>query len=301
MHAVLVSPDTGGGHNWYPMAFNPEKGLVFVPAREGTTALHAPDPEFKYDAKSWNRGQDERYEGPLVAKLGAAPAAVGKLIAWNPEEGRSVWQTTLTGVESGGVLATAGDLIFQGHSDGIFVAYRAGDGKKLWEFDAGTGIMAPPVTYSVAGVQYVTVMAGWGGVPGIIHPPGLGATKPGFGRILTFAIGGNAKLEVPPFGHSGPPKPAIHMDASRETVHEGAVLYSTYCLYCHGVNAVAGALPDLRYASAEVHEQFVSIVVGGARESRGMPKFSDVLDEKKARAIEAYVLSRAEESAKSVN
>jgi PQQ-dependent dehydrogenase (methanol/ethanol family) len=299
-HAVLVSPDTDGAHNWFPMAFDPEKGLVYLPAKEGSAFLHAPDPGWKYDPQSWNRGQDERYSGPLVSKLVATAPAVGKLIAWNPVEGRQVWQAVHPSVESGGVLATAGNLVFQGRPDGIFLAYDAANGKKLWEYDAGTGIMAPPVTYTVGGEQYVTVTAGWGGVPGVINPPGQGATKPGFGRILTFAIGVNANLEVPPFGHTGPPKPAMHMNASRETVHEGAVLYSTYCLYCHGVNAVAGALPDLRYASAEVHKQFGEIVLGGVRESRGMPSFKDVLDEKKMRAIEAFVLARAEESAKPV-
>ena len=157
--------------------------------------------------------------------------------------------------------------------------------------------MGPPVTYTVDGVQYLTVMAGWGGVPGIINPPGQGITKPGFGRILTFAIGGNAKLEIPQFGHSGPPKPAIHMEVPRGAVREGEILYDTYCLYCHGVNAVAGALPDLRYASAEVHKHFADIVRRGERETRGMPSFKDVLDEKKLRAIQAFVLSRAEESA----
>ena len=297
LHPVLVSPDTDGAHNWFPMAFDPQKGLVYIPAKEGTAFVHAPDPGWKYDPKSWNRGQNEDYSGPLVRKLQAAPPAVGKLVAWNPVEEREVWHVVHPSLESGGVLATAGNLVFQGRPDGTFLAYDAASGKKLWEFDTGTGIMAPPVTYTVGGVQYITVTAGWGGVPGVINPPGQGVTKPGFGRILTFAIGGNRKLEIPPFGHSGPPKPAIHMTASPKTVHEGEVLYSTYCLYCHGVNAVAGALPDLRYTSAQVHKQFPQIVLGGALESRGMPSFKDVLNEKKVREIEAFVLSRAEQSA----
>jgi PQQ-dependent dehydrogenase (methanol/ethanol family) len=297
LNPVLVSPSAAGAHNWYPMAFNSTLELVYVPAREGTVSLFAPDPGWKSDPTNWNGGTDRRYEGPLFAKLQAAPAPVGKLIAWNPIEKREVWHVTHPGVESAGVLASAGDIVFQGRSDGIFLAYRATDGKKLWEYDTGTGILAPPVSYMLDGVQYITVMAGWGGDPGIKNFPKWGITKPGFGRILTFALGGSAKLEIPPFGHSGPPKPAIRINASHEAVHEGNILYRTYCYHCHGFNAVAGSLPDLRYATAEVHKQFSSIVLGGARESRGMPSFKDLLNETQVHAIEAYVLSRAEESA----
>ena len=99
----------------------------------------------------------------------------GHLIAWNPVEQREVWTVSLPLIESGGVLATAGNLVFQGRSDGMLCAYRATDGKKLWEFYAGTGIMAPPVTYLLDGVQYITLMVGWGGSAGINNLPGSGA------------------------------------------------------------------------------------------------------------------------------
>jgi mono/diheme cytochrome c family protein len=187
--------------------------------------------------------------------------------------------------------------VFQGRSDGILCAYRATDGKKLWEYNAGTGIMAPPITYLVGGVQHVTVMAGWGGA-GLIKSVGRGPTKAGFGRILTFAIGGTSQLEVPPFGHTGPPAPAIRMNASQGSVREGKFLYASLCYRCHGVDAVAGSgVPDLRYATAQVHQQFAAIVLGGIRESRGMPSFKDLLSPKQVRAIQAYVLSRAAASA----
>ena len=127
----------------------------------------------------------------------------GHLIAWNPVEQREVWRADLPLVESGGVLATGGNLVFQGRSDGMLCAYRATDGKKLWEFDAGTGIMAPPVTYLLDGVQYVTLMVGWGGAAGLVNLPGSGPVKRGFGRVLTFSLGANARLEVPPFGRKG--------------------------------------------------------------------------------------------------
>jgi quinohemoprotein ethanol dehydrogenase len=291
---VLVSPDAGGAHNWYPMAFHPATGLVYLPAREGTTLLHVPDPEWKFDPTRNNKGTSTRYEGPLLAKWASSPPPTGRLIAWNPVEQREVWRVTHPVVESGGVLATAGNLVFQGRADGIFLAYRATDGAKLWEFDAATGIMAPPVTYRLDGVQHITLMVGWGGAPGLTNPRRMGPSKAGFGRILTFAIGGTAQLDVPFFGHKEPPAPAIRMNASPATVREGKFLYASFCYQCHGIDAVAGAaIPDLRYATAQMHEQFASIVLGGARESRGMPSFSDLLTRDQVRAIQAYVLARA--------
>jgi quinohemoprotein ethanol dehydrogenase len=292
--AVLVSPEPGGAHNWYPMAFHPSTGLVYVPAREGTTMLHAPDKNWTYNPKLWNRGEDAAYDGPVVSKLLAAPPMTGHLIAWNPVEQREAWRVSHPLVESGGALATAGNLVFQGRSDGMLCAYRATDGKKLWEFDAGTGIMAPPVTYLLDRIQYVTIMVGWGGAAGLLNIPGSGPVKRGFGRILTFSLGANAKLDIPPFGHSGPPSPAIHMNASSTTIHEGTILYTKFCLYCHGVGVVSGSsVPDLRYATAETHHQFESIVLGGAREQRGMPSFKDALKPDQVRAIQAYILSQA--------
>ena len=78
--------------------------------------------------------------------------------------------------------ASSAKLIFM-----YLAAYRATDGKQLWQFDAGTGIIAPPMTFSIGGTQYLTVMAGWGGAPAMFNAPGGGPVKPGYGRILTIA------------------------------------------------------------------------------------------------------------------
>jgi quinohemoprotein ethanol dehydrogenase len=298
MDPVLVSPDKDGAHNWYPMAFHPATGLVYLPAKEGTTFVLVPDAAWKFDPRRDNLGLDRRYDGPLLAKLRSSPPPTGGLIAWNPVEQREVWRVTHPVLESGGVLATAGNLVFQGRSDGIFLAYRATDGAKLWEFDAGTGIMAPPVTYLLDGAQHITIMAGWGGAPGLINSPGKGPTKAGFGRILTFAIGATSQLKVPPFGQREPRAPTTRMNASQGSVREGKFLYASFCYRCHGVDAVAGSgVPDLRYATAQVHQQFAAIVLDGTRESRGMPPFNDLLTRDQVRAIQAYVLSRAAASA----
>jgi len=193
----------------------------------------------------------------------------------------------------GGVLATAGNVVFQGSAEGTFAAYRATDGTSLWTFDAGTGVMAAPVTYIANGVQYVTLMVGWGGGVGMNNPGNLGPVKPGFGRILTFTLGGTAKLAPTPYGHTAPPVPAIRLDTTAAAIREGKILYHTYCRFCHGWNAVAGPTPDLRYATADVHRQFEAIVLRGQRQALGMPSFGDKLDSLQLRAIEAYVLSRA--------
>jgi quinohemoprotein ethanol dehydrogenase len=293
MKAVLVSPDPEGAHNWQPMAFDAARGVMYLGARHNTLRVHAPNSSWVNDVTNRNMGDDPRYEGELDARAAAAPAPRGELVAWSVPERRAVWRVELPVSQSGGVLATAGNLVFQGRGDGTFTAYRATDGAPLWSFDAGTGIMAPPVTYLARGVQYVTLMVGWGGTQGLVNPPNMGPVRPGFGRILTFAIGGAAKLSPTRYGHAEPPVPAIKLDTTAAAVREGEFLYRTYCRFCHGRNVVAGPIPDLRYATADVHKQFESIVIGGARKALGMPAFDDRLNSSQVRAIQAYVLSRA--------
>jgi quinohemoprotein ethanol dehydrogenase len=132
----------------------------------------------------------------------------------------------------------------------------------------------------------------------MFNAPNRGKVKPGYGRILTFALNGTAALNVPAFGHTEPPTPAITMNASAETIREGGTLFNSHCAGCHGITAVAGPLPDLRYATKAVHEAFQNIVLEGEREPFGMPSFKDILKPDDVRAIQAYILSRARESSK---
>ena len=102
----------------------------------------------------------------------------------------------MPGPWNGGLLSTAGNLVFQGTAAGEFVAYRASDGAKLWSFPAQTGIIAAPMTYTVDGRQYVSVVVGWGGVFPLVT--GELAYKsgrlPNRSRVLTFALDGKAAL-----------------------------------------------------------------------------------------------------------
>jgi quinohemoprotein ethanol dehydrogenase len=297
LQPLIVSPDPGGAHNWNPMAFHPATGLVYLPAKIGTQALHAPNPKWKYDVERVNVGNDGLYDGPLNDKLHQLPPPKGALLAWDPVAQRAAWSASYPVVEGGGALATAGNLVFQGRADGILAAYRAPDGRELWQFDAGTGIEAPPVTYTLDGVQYVSVMAGWGGGG---PDSTAGKVKPGYGRILAFALGATATLNPPVYGHKEPPAPAIAMKASPKVVHMGKLLFGDNCASCHGQDAVAGAMPDLRYASKQVHDQFEAIVLGGERSSAGMPSFRKILNADQVRAIQAYVLARAAEGAQQI-
>ena len=295
--AKLLSPEPNGAPNWNPMAFHPATGLVYIPARVGTQMVHVPDKKWEYDPDRDNVGIDGNYEGPLYARMASMPPPTGELLAWDPIKQEAVWRARYPVLDGAGVLATAGNLIFQGRADGIFAAYRATDGAPLWRFDAATGIMAPPVTYTVGGVQYVTVLAGWGGSSGLMNTPAVGAARSGFGRILTFALNGTARLDAPPFGHKDPPVSAITAKQDAGKVHQGLLLFNTHCMTCHGLNAIAGPLPDLRYSTRPILETLDAIVLGGARASAGMPSFKKILDVKDVRAIRAYIMSRAQETA----
>src|SRR4029077_11403046 len=104
-----------------------------------------------------------------------------------------------------------------------------------------------------------------------------------------------ATLKALPYGHKDPPVPAMTTNASPKTIHEGNLLFNSNCGPCHGINAVAGPNPDLRYSSKEIHQDFENIVLGGSRAAAGMPSFKKILNAEQVRAIQAYVVSRAGE------
>ncbi len=179
------------------------------------------------------------------------------------------------------------------------MAYGAGDGEPLWESPAGTGVVAAPVTYEVDGVQYVTVMAGWGGAFALVA--GEAASAAGVksvGRMLTFAVGGTVAPPVAEPLHAEAPVPVLPNDASPDVVKVGGDHYHRWCGVCHGIGAVSGGvLPDLRYSTRETHERFADIALGGIYQGRGMPSFAGRLSRDELDAIQAYVVARAHESA----
>jgi len=179
---------------------------------------------------------------------------------------------------------------------GIFLAYRATDGHQLWRFDAVTGIIAAPVTYSVDGEQYVTVLAGWGGASGLISFHGYGPVKPGYGRVLTFKLNSHARFTPPIYKNENPPA-NLTSDASLELTKKGGAIYGGNCSVCHGVDAIGGPVPDLRYLSRAKLDHLEAIVLRGTLSKAGMPSFSKILKAEDVDAIRAYLISRSRELA----
>lgn len=291
----LTFPSPFGGHNWQPMAYSPATGLVYIPAQE-IPWVHGQDGDFSYAPGFWNTATDVTLNlAPTDpdARRALAMMIKGQLTAWDPVNQREVWRVQHAGPWNGGVLATAGNIIFQGNATGEFAAYRATDGERLWRFPAQTGVMAAPVTYTVDGEQYVTVVAGWGGTYGL----GAGEIAAAAGvrnvsRVLTFRLDGQADLPPLPVVERIPEPPPLTADA--DTVRHGQRRFNERCAVCHGLEAVGGGvLPDLRYMDAEAHNTFYAIVLGGLHRERGMVSFAPVLDGEDVGAIHAYVIERS--------
>ncbi len=292
---AFVWPSPLGGHNWQPMSFNPDTGLVYVPVQD-LPGAHALDPRWRHRKGAWNTGT--ALDANLDIPDGWSDMVEGRLIAWDPVAQREAWRAPHVTAWNGGTLTTAGNLVFAGTADGRFVAYRASDGEPLWQAPAGTGVIAAPVTYLVDGEQYVTVMAGWGGAfPLAYGEAGAKAGVSSVGRALTFKLGGTATLPPMIPYVSTPPPPLFEVEADAEALRAGGIAYHEWCAVCHGLKAVGGGvIRDLRHANAETHAQWNDIVLGGTRAPAGMLSFADVLDERQSLLIQQYVMQRVWET-----
>ena len=291
-----VYPSPYGGHNWHPMAYNPETGLVYIPALDIPMVFGQPN-QFQYNIRTWNTGIDQSLMAPvdsLVGELENLKLVKGHLLAWDPITQKRVWLVQHSGAWNGGVLSTAGGLVFQGRADGYFAAYAADTGRELWETQTYAGIIAPPVSYEVDGEQYIAVMAGWGGAfalaSGVPPQPGMIARH---GRMLAYKLGGGQDLPPPQVLLAEmPPPPPVTADAMQ--LERGESLYHFQCSVCHGGGAIgSGVLPDLRYSNDAIHELWNTIVLDGALSSKGMVGFRGVLSEQESEDIRQYVIKRA--------
>jgi PQQ-dependent dehydrogenase (methanol/ethanol family) len=279
-----IQPSGIGAHAWMPMSYSPKTGLVYLPAMEVPLTM-ADDAKGPIHYGRWNTGVDFSH------KAGDKPiVTTGELIAWDPVKQKEVWRHQYDWPWNGGTLATGGNLVFQGDAHGFFHAFAADTGRELWKYQAHRGVMAGPVTYRVNGVQYVAVMAGYGGSMGMASASPFQHYPQPHGRILAFRLDGTTRV---PAEKPTPPGPLVQVsehftDAQRS---EGAKWYGTYCQICH----TGPVNPDLKRSQIATNaEAWRSVVIDGALASNGMASFTNYLTPAQAEDIRAYVVSMAD-------
>ena len=291
-----IWPGTGGAHNWQAMSFDASKGVMFIPTLEIPTFFALPEEVTKTGIfKKSEIGMDlglaqGAYRERLIAESEQpAPNNKAFLKAFHPLTGKTLWNVEKKNSYNGGVLATAGGLVFQGdgswtgESAGNISAYDSDTGSLLWEFEAFASMGAPPISYEIDGTQYLAILGS------------VNQNYEGSGKLMVFRLGGDENLPIPKLRDNSFPVPPA-LSASEETLIRGDQLYHEVCANCHGAlgrDIIATRVKDLRRMTSSTHTAFQSIVLDGVLEKLGMRSFSDVLNAKDAEAIRQFVISKA--------
>jgi PQQ-dependent dehydrogenase (methanol/ethanol family) len=289
-----IWPSPYGAHNWQPMSFSAKTGLMYIPAQSIPAYFSAVE-EVMYRVNRWNTGVDlntNRDPKSWVAARASMDALIyGELVAWDPIKKQRAWQVQHAKPSNGGILSTAGDLVFQGTWDGTFAAYDAYDGEKLWQYKSDSAVLAGPMTFELDGEQYVAVAQGSGGTVMITVGDELQRNKTNQNKLLVFKKGqfnqtnpvANEELTtIRALGHAANTDPNL--------IKLGESIYHNNCASCHGINALSNyVVPNLRYMNEQTHSDFASIVIGGARTHKGMIGFYETLGVDDVDAIHAYL------------
>ena len=303
-----VLPGPYGAHNWQAMSVDVEAGLVYIPALDnpfiyGMSEEWKQTGIYKRNPGGWNLGLEfGRISQLFLDNVAEQPTPKGYLKAFDPLTGESRWTVEIPHYWNGGVVASAGGLVFQGDALGYLTAYDKDTGEALWQFNTNTSMLAPPVTYEIDDVQYVSILTGSGGgdlfageaAPNVSMP--ASQTYGNFGRLLTFTLNGDTELPQPAAIDKTIPEQQLAADVGVSDLAQGEQLYNNYCSTCHGLLARSGgSIPDLRRMSDRTHEAFGQIVLEGPLSANGMAAFNDVLTVEEIERIHHYVRARAHE------
>ena len=322
----IVFPATPGARNWHPASFDPASGLYFAPVQDMGNLMFMTPGKKPFVAKAINNDAALVFGPDIESALPGLPQPVAEAVrnlpafaeiqrkpwsselrAIDPLTGEMKWAVPMDGWQDrGGVLTTASGLLFQGNLAGQLRVFDARTGDLVKAIETGTSILAAPMTYRVNGVQFVAVMAAWGG-GGMPYVPRYSAAykRGNQGRILVFKLGGGEvpiPAELPPL-NIAPEPPAQPPGVTREAIARGeALFFSTGCALCHS-NQHRSITPDLRRMQPGTHEAFDQIVLEGLLVDNGMPRWDDILTEQDSAAIHAWLVdlqarTRADERAK---
>jgi alcohol dehydrogenase (cytochrome c) len=161
---TLLYPGVQGATNWYAPSYSPRTGLFYLSVWADYYSVYQEGEAEYVPGRRFNGGNIRQplAFGRNTTLLPNEEQGYGALKALNPKTGETVWQVKFADLTEGGVLTTAGDVVFTGNREGYFQAFDARDGKLLWKASLGGYIAAGPVTFSVDGKQYVAVAAGHG-------------------------------------------------------------------------------------------------------------------------------------------
>jgi quinohemoprotein ethanol dehydrogenase len=258
------------------MSFDPATGVMYIPTMKWGVV-----------------GDNENFVTEPDGKIGG-------LLAWDVLAKKKKWEVGYDSLWNGGTLSTAGNIVFHGTGRGRFIAYSAATGAKLWDFDAGLGIIAAPITYEASGIQYVSILVGYGG-----QAAGWNGKLFDYGwrfgeqprRLLTFALGQRTILppgQPPRFFVKAVDDLAMVIDA-KQAEAGAAVFDSNRCGLCHGryMEDSGSIAPDLRESRLAMNfDAFKAVLHEGVLADLGMPQF-DELSEEDLRALNAYIRQRA--------
>lgn len=308
----IVFPATPGARNWHPASYDAESGLYYASVLDMGNLMFMSPGRKAFAAKALNNDAALIFGPDIEAALPTLPPPMrtavealpelaevkrlpylSELRAIDPLTGETKWSAPMKGWQDrGGVLTTASGLLFQGSIDGTLRIFDKETGAMLKSIDTGTSILAAPMTYRVDGVQYVAVMAAWGG-GGYPYVPRYSAAyqRGNQGRLLVLRLGGDevpVPSELPPL-EPAPPPPAQQSGVTAETIARGQGLFFANCALCHA-NQHRSITPDLRRMQPGSHELFSEIVLEGAKLSTGMPRWDDRLSTDDVDAIHAYLI-----------
>ncbi len=293
-----VTPGPFGAHNWPPMSYNPNTGLVYIPTIHQLWRYSDEEVELdSWQPPDWQSNVPTEGTGVAWEVIGNRSDGIrGTLQAWDPVRQQRVWEVELPEPWNPGTLSTASNLVFQGRADGEFVAYHAATGEVLWRYPMGLGIAAPPITYAIDGRQYVALLVGWGAAYAALGGEEAGALGWAYGehtrRLIAFSLDGDTAMPALPPPVVPTPIAAPFFEVQESLALNGADLYGQ-CSICHGDGTISGGVaPDLRASPLVLTDAAFAEVVRSGRRELGMPKYESLTDNQ-LQALQHYIREQA--------